>query len=92
MLIWLVILGIASTPLTIPLALAVLAVLFAGMLTVGALLFAAVVMVGTVFVLSVIAIYIGIMMVLTNANVALFYLGVGGVTGLGAVYWHSNCN
>lgn len=85
MLIWLVILGIASTPLTIPLALAVLAVLFAGVLTVGALLFAAVVMVGTVFVLSVIAIYIGIMMVLTNANVALFYLGAG-VTGLGALF------
>lgn len=85
MLIWLVILGIASTPLTIPLALAVLAVLFAGVLTVGALLFAAVVMVGTAFVLSIVAIYIGIMMVLTNANVALFYLGVG-VTGLGALF------
>ena len=84
-LIWLVILGIASTPITIPLAFAVLAVLFAGVITVGALLFAAVSMVGVVIIMALMAVYIGIMLIATNASVALFYLGAG-VTGLGALF------
>lgn len=84
-LIWIIILAIASTPLTLPLAFAFLAVLLAGVLTLGALLVAAVMMVGAAIVLSLVAIYIGIMMLMTDANVALFYLGAG-VTGLGALF------
>lgn len=84
-LIWIIVLAIASSPLTIPLAIAVLAVLLAGGLTLIGIALTAVLMVGLILVMAAVAIYTGIMLLFTKMNVALFYLGAG-VAGIGALF------
>ncbi len=82
--IWLVILAIASSPVTIPLALGVLLVLAGAILAVLGVLFAAIMGVLGVGAIALFAIYVGIMMIPGHLAVALFYLGAG-VTAIGVL-------
>lgn len=82
--IWMVILAIASSPVTIPLALGVLLVLAGAILAVLGVLFAAIVGVLGVGAIALFAIYVGIMMIPGHLAVALFYLGAG-VAAIGAL-------
>lgn len=82
--IWMVILAIASSPVTIPLALGVLLVLVGAIFAVLGVLFAAIVGVLGVGAIALFAIYVGIMMIPGHLAVALFYLGAG-VAAIGAI-------
>lgn len=82
--IWMVILAIASSPVTIPLALGVLLVLAGAIFAVLGVLFAAIVGVLGVGAIALFAIYVGIMMIPGHLAVALFYLG-SGVAAIGAL-------
>lgn len=81
--IWLIILGILSTPLTIPLAIAVLAVLFGFVVTVFALVVSLVAIVLAVFITGVVVLGLGIGVIAQSMSTGLLYIG-GGLLTLGA--------
>ncbi|KRK47381.1 DUF1700 domain-containing protein [Secundilactobacillus kimchicus] len=81
--IWIIILAILSTPITIPIAVVVLGIMFAVLVSAVAIIFAAVVIVFSILLVAVVAIFFGISLIGTNGWVAMTYLG-GGLAAIGA--------
>lgn len=83
--IWLIGLAILSTPVTIPLAIAVFAMMFAIVVAAAAILFAAVIVVLSFLLVAAVAIFFGFALIGTNGWVAMTYLG-GGLAAIGAFF------
>lgn len=75
--IWLIILALLSTPITIPLAMGVIGILFGVIVTVLAILFAIVVVFIAAVVVTVVAVFVGVTLLTSSFWTAIFYLGVG---------------
>ncbi|MYV16927.1 MULTISPECIES: DUF1700 domain-containing protein [Furfurilactobacillus] len=86
--VWMIILAILSTPVTIPAAIAIVAVLFAVVVVMVALIgsgiVVAVALVGGAIAVAGVSLYTGAYMVFTNFFVGIAYLGVG-LTGVGVI-------
>lgn len=80
--IWLIILALLSTPVTIPIAIVVFAMLFA-IIAIGAAIVVSIIAVVLAFIVTVlVAIFIGFSLITVNFWPGMFYLGAG-VTGVG---------
>ncbi|MFD0897217.1 DUF1700 domain-containing protein [Loigolactobacillus binensis] len=82
-LIWIIVLALFASPLAIPLALAVIALLLAGILVVGAIILAAVVVVAGLMLAGGFALIGGLALLLKSFATGIFYIGAG-VATLGA--------
>ncbi|HAT54377.1 MAG TPA: hypothetical protein DCW31_03905 [Lactobacillus sp.] len=86
--VWMIVLAVLSTPVTIPAAIAIVAVLIAvvavAVALVGSGLVIAVVLIGGGIAVAGVSLYTGVYMMFTNVLVGVAYLGIG-LTGIGAV-------
>jgi uncharacterized membrane protein len=75
--VWAVVLAILAIPIGLPLAITVVALIFAVLVTLGALLFALAVTVVALLAAGVLSTIAGFIFLFTNFAVGLFYLGIG---------------
>jgi len=80
--IWLIILALLSTPITIPIMIVVLALAFAGVAVAGSLVVALIAVLFSIVAVGVVGVVVGVLVIWQEPWVGVFYLGIG-LTALG---------